>query len=83
MAGVVELMGSPSVWCVRVLFDDGDAGVVENKEPLVRGTEIQQMRQHRLQRPSMSDDQDGFAPLLMFGEDLPQNPTDSFPRVAH
>ena len=83
MAGVVELMDSPSVWCVRVLFDDGNAGVVEKEEPLVCGTEIQQMRQHRLQRSTVADDQDGFAPLLMFGENFPQTPTDSFPRVEH
>ena len=83
MAGVVELMGSPSVWRVLVFSSDGDTRVVKDEEPLVSGTEVQQMRQHRLQRAAVTDDQYGLVPLLMFGENFPQNPAYSFPRVAH
>ena len=31
----------------------------------------------------MTDDQDSLVSLAMFGEDFPQETTDSFPRVAH
>ena len=37
VAGVVEVMGSPSVWRVLVFSNDGYAGVVKDECPLLGG----------------------------------------------